>query len=246
MTLSDVRAVLFQAARMGSVEWIYFEGGEPFLYYPVMLMGMLEAKRAGFKVGLVTNGYWATTPADAIEWLTPMVTMGIDDLSISDDSLHSGEGEVTAKNAIEAGRALGLPVKVISLCDVAEGSPALGGRAVTGGAVMFRGRAAEKMTKGKATRPWASFDRCVDEDFVRQSRVHLDPFGYVHVCQGIVIGNFKVASLSEILGRFDPREDPITGPLVRGGTAGLAREFGIDPPKGTSMNATCASRCARS
>ena len=60
MTLDVIREALDQAADLGSVKWIYFEGGEPFLYYPVLLEGVRRAAGRGFKVGIVSNGYWAT------------------------------------------------------------------------------------------------------------------------------------------------------------------------------------------
>ena len=34
MTLDDIRLFLGQAYDLGTVGWIYFEGGEPFLYMP--------------------------------------------------------------------------------------------------------------------------------------------------------------------------------------------------------------------
>ena len=44
--------VLAEAERIGTVEWIYFEGGEPFLYYPLMVEGLRLSKAAGFTTGL--------------------------------------------------------------------------------------------------------------------------------------------------------------------------------------------------
>ena len=40
MTLENIRRILHQAHEMDSVEWIYFEGGEPFLYYAVLVKGV--------------------------------------------------------------------------------------------------------------------------------------------------------------------------------------------------------------
>ena len=40
MTLPQVRHVLDAPRKIGSVEWIYFEGGEPFLFYPSLLEGL--------------------------------------------------------------------------------------------------------------------------------------------------------------------------------------------------------------
>ena len=42
LTLEQVRDILRQA-REANVEWIYFEGGEPFLYYPLLRRGVRRA-----------------------------------------------------------------------------------------------------------------------------------------------------------------------------------------------------------
>jgi len=36
-TLPQIRHVVNEATAIGTVDWIYFEGGEPFLFYPSML-----------------------------------------------------------------------------------------------------------------------------------------------------------------------------------------------------------------
>ena len=56
MTLRTVRHILQQAKDLGTVKWFYFEGGEPFLYYAVLVKGVQEAASLGFQVGIVSNG----------------------------------------------------------------------------------------------------------------------------------------------------------------------------------------------
>ena len=71
LTLAQVEEILDEAREAG-VEWIYFEGGEPFLYYPILLPGVYMAAAQGFKVGIVSNAFWAVSVAVASEWLRPM------------------------------------------------------------------------------------------------------------------------------------------------------------------------------
>ncbi len=73
MTLQQIGRILDEGENHGSVKSIYFEGGEPFLYYPVMVRGIRMAAKRGFSVGVVTNGYWATGREDAVErrWNSP-------------------------------------------------------------------------------------------------------------------------------------------------------------------------------
>ncbi|MBI9078086.1 MAG: hypothetical protein JEZ02_22000 [Desulfatibacillum sp.] len=63
---------------------------------------------------------------------------------------------------------------------------------------------------------------------VAPKRVHVDSFGFVHLCQGVCIGNMFEKPLSQIMAEFDAREHPICGPLVRGGPFELARVHGLD------------------
>ena len=66
--MQQIRAVLDEARRTRSVNFVYFEGGEPFLYYPLMLEGIRMAGERGFQAGIVTNCYWATSEEDAELW----------------------------------------------------------------------------------------------------------------------------------------------------------------------------------
>ena len=98
-----------------------------------------------------------------------------------------------------------------------------------GGGAKFRGRAADTLTEGLPTRPWREFQECPYEDLVNPSRVHVDPFGNIHICQGISIGNYWEEPLSKIMAEYDPDQHPICGPLRRKGPAGLIEELGLPP-----------------
>ena len=77
-------------------------------------------------------------------------------------------------------------------------------------------------------------------------RIHLDPFGNLHICQGLVIGNLFTRSLREICETYDPDAHPIVGPLLAGGPAELVRRYHLRMKTPTRMPATCAtSRAGR-
>jgi hypothetical protein len=235
MRIADVREILSEAQKAGNIEWVFFEGGEPFLYYQTMLWGLRAAKEFGFKRGIVTNAYWATSVEDAKEWLGPVCEVGVSALSISDDAYHFGEREENlARYAGEAAVELGLPASTISIEDPKKYLREIEwkGKPVVEGKVMFKGRAVEKLAAGLPTKPWTELDRCRDEDFSNQSRVHVDPFGYVHVCQGITIGNVKQTSLAKLLVDFKPEKHPICGPILKGGPTGLVKEYGVEHEEG--------------
>ncbi len=230
MKISDIREILNEAQRIESIEWIYFEGGEPVLYYPILLWGLREAKRLGYKIGFISNAYWATSVEDAKEWLSPISEIGVSDAVISDDIFHYGEeDEDLAKYAYQAAKNLGLPVSNIRIEDPKLYLMAKNwkGEPVIDGAVLFKGRATEKLVQGLSRKPWEEFSRCSDEDFSNQKRVHIDPFGYIHVCQGITIGNMKKIPLHQLLEDFDPYRHPICGPILKGGPAELVRKYNV-------------------
>ena len=229
-TAHQIRSALDEARTIGTIEWIYFEGGEPTLFYPLLQEGIRLARDAGFKVGIVTNAYFATTEEDAALWLKPLKELGIADLSISDDAFHSDEKESPAKRALTAAHKLGLPVG--SICieppSVAADTARAKGEPIVGGGVMFRGRAVEKLAAGLPTRNWESFTECPHEELQDPGRVHLDPYGNVQLCQGLCIGNAWQTPLSTLVKNYDVAAHPIAGPLMtRGGPARLVKEYDL-------------------
>lgn len=227
MALDAVR----QARDLGTVTEIFVEGGEPFLLYPVMLEIIRHASALGLDSGVVTNGYYATTVRDAEIALKPLKAAGLTSLSVSDDAFHSdpADGATPASRVVEAARRLDIAVNTICIqspqtcLEVREkGTP------IEGGTVRFRGRAVEKLLSTDLPRkPWESFSECPDEDFEQIGRLHLDPFGYLYPCQGLVVGNLKHASLSQIVRRYNPSSRPVIGPILHGGPAELVRMYSL-------------------
>ena len=60
-TLGQIRQVFDEIVKIETIKRVYFEGGEAFLYYPLMVEGIRIARDKGREAGIVTNGYWATT-----------------------------------------------------------------------------------------------------------------------------------------------------------------------------------------
>ncbi len=229
LTIEQIEDILHQA-REASVEWIYFEGGEPFLYYMVMLRGVEMASEMGFRVGVVTNGYWAHTPEDTLEWLFPLKQL--DDLTVSSDLYHYTEMmSVHARNIIDAANQLHIPIGMISVAQpegreavcsygqIPEGEPAQ---------VMYRGRAISQLVQKAKRVDFSQFTSCPHEDLREPGRVHLDPFGNLHVCQGIVIGNLFEKPLKQICEEYDADSHPICKPLLDGGPVALAAQYQLE------------------
>ena len=229
LTLNQLEDIYRQAKDVGTVKFVYFEGGEPFLYYPILVKAVQLGKKHGFKLGIVSNGYWATTKEDALEWLQPFVGM-LEDLSVSSDLFHYDQlMSQQARNACRAAEELGIPIGTISIAtpETEEVDPAVGQLPLDESGVMFRGRAAEKLVEKATHKPWTEFVECPYEDLREPGRIHLGPLGNLHICQGISIGNLFEQPLKEICAAYDPDQHPVTGPLLSGGPAELVRRYNL-------------------
>ena len=226
LTFEQVENILLQAKEAG-VTSIYFEGGEPFLYYAILVKAVCKAADMGFEVGIVSNAYWANSVTDAEEWLRPFAGR-LTDLTVSSDQFHCGEclGE-RPQNALVAAKWLHIPTGMISIDQPELDAHQTHGQIEDRGAVMFRGRAAKKLTEKATSHPWEEFDSCPHEDLREPGRVHLDPLGNIHICQGVSIGNVFETPLKEICENYTADAHPICGLLLAGGPAALVTEFNL-------------------
>lgn len=225
LTLEQIENILQQAKEAG-VTSIYFEGGEPFLYYAILKRAVYQAAELGFSVGIVSNVYWATSVADAEEWLRPLVGR-VSDLTVSSDLYHCEKclGE-KPQNAIVAAKWLGIATGAITVAQPNEPAFESHGQLVeAASAVMYRGRAAERLAVHATSHPWEEFDACPHEDLREPGRLHLDPLGNLHICQGLIIGNIFEKPLKQICADYEADSHPICGLLISGGPAALITEY---------------------
>jgi MoaA/NifB/PqqE/SkfB family radical SAM enzyme len=243
LTLEQTEQILAQAKEAG-VTSIYFEGGEPFLYYAILVQAVRRAAGMGFSVGIVTNAYWANSVADAEEWLRPFVGR-LADFTVSSDLFHCSEpmGE-RPQNALAAAKWLNIPTGMISIAQPDAKARQTHGQIedkrsspADEGAVMYRGRAVEMLLDKATAHPWEGFDSCPHEDLREPGRIHLDPLGNLHICQGVVIGNVFEKPLKQICDEYNAETHPICGPLLEGGPAALVTEYNL--PHSSSYADSC-------
>lgn len=234
-SLADIEQALDQAVDARTIERVFFEGGEPFLFYPILTAGVRLAAQRGLKPGIVTNGYWATSSTDAEAWLRPMAG-DLEDVFVSSDLLHSDEPVSSqAHNALAAAERLAIRANLL-VCEtpnMPRETPDPGrGQPIEGGAIVYRGRAIPSFAATAPKLDWEGFTECPYEELVEPQRLHVDYLGHLHVCQGLLIGNLFVQPLSEIMAGYAPDRHPILGPLIRGGPAELVRAHGLVPADG--------------
>ncbi|MDI6805697.1 MAG: radical SAM protein [Candidatus Bathyarchaeia archaeon] len=230
-TLEQIRNILREAKKLGTVDYIAIEGGEPFLYYPIMVKAVEDASNLGFRVEILSNCYWATCQEDAVEWLIPIAKAKNVELTLSSDPYHGDTWETKeVRNAVKAANALNIKAEILAVKYPQAEVPCpsqIEGAKVGLGELMYKGRAYSKLTEKAEKKSWQEFTQCPYEDFTKQERVHIDPLGFVHVCQGISIGNAWQKPFSKIIEEFNPYENVILEPLVRGGPVALVEKFGL-------------------
>jgi hypothetical protein len=230
--IGQVERTLDEAVKTGTVEWIFYEGGEPFLYFPLLVESIRQARKRGFKTGVVTNGYGAISEKDAELWLRPLADAGLSYLSVSNDPFHYGDETVNpAVHASVVAARLGIETAAICIqspkVDPSSASGGEKGQPIIGEGARLRGRAAEKLTGELPLRPWEELMECPYENLASPSRVHVDPFGHVHICQGISMGNMWKRPLAGMVAGYRSEAHPVCGPLLQGGPAELARALGV-------------------
>lgn len=213
MTAEQVTEFI-EAAVAAGVEKIAFEGGEPFLYYPILAHGVRLAQERGLGATAVTNGFWAVSERDARRWLAPLAELGPLGLAISTDDYHGGSEEARrADVAAHAARQMGI-------------EPMIFRTSIEN--VMFRGRAAQQLTDSATRSAPAEFTTCPHESLLEPDRIHMDAEGFLHLCQGLCPGRSADGDLQDLLDRKNLERHPIVGPLASGGPAALLDAFDLN------------------
>lgn len=233
----QVNAILKEAVIIGSIQWIYFEGGEPFLTYPLLLKGIHTAKQMGFNVGVVTNGSYARNNEYAIKHLRPLIEMGLSRLYVSNDRYHYKDpASSPAKRTIQVARQLNLETIEIQVGSpketLAETEPFFS-KADTGECItrnlMLLGRAATHLVTDFSDDYLSAKMDCPYPDLADPKNISIDPYGNLHICQGIAIGNVWIKPLSDLLKDTKPADHPILGPIILGGPGELGRVYQTQP-----------------
>lgn len=158
--------------------------------------------------------------------------MNLADLSVSDDEFHRlDKNDRRADFAGQAAQQLGIPTGTICIEPPSvsrQADEGQRGKPVVGGSVLFKGRAAEKLTAGLPVRPAEELTTCPHEDLLSPERVHVDAYGNVHLCQGLSMGNIWEKPLPDLVRGYDAQKHPIAGPLIRGGPIRLVTEYGLE------------------
>ncbi len=213
MTAETIDYFLEQVNSIETITGVCAEGGESFTQYDVLVHFLRAATRRGLTASALTNASWVESRQQAEARIAELMAAGLTSLGISTDQWHRRFIPVECVDTL-----LSVCAKAGLTASRMETSP---------DGVMFRGRAAERLAGSRPMRPAAELTKCPHEKMDAPSRVHLDCYGNLHLCQGLVLGN---GSIAEAIASYDPATHPIVRALLEGGPyalAQLAETFGF-------------------
>ena len=256
MPVEDLRGYLRELRKLGLTgPSLHFAGGEPF-YDPRHLMACFEvAKEEGMlPLGkLETNALWCKNDAVTRARLTEIARFGLLELMVSSDAFHQEfipierveravriGSEVLGEKRVRVNSwdFLRDPIDVAKLTD--EGKSEVFREVLAQRPWRIVGRAASTLAHLVDKHPMEGFaEHSCARKILKRGSIHIDPYGNVFptTCAGIILGNARRETLSEIHARFEPREHPVVetlvdrGPLplleaaIRGGFAGAEQGF---------------------
>lgn len=86
----------------GLNKMIHFAGGEPFLYRKAMLILAEHAASYGFRLSIVTNGFWGKHPETIRAYISRLSNLGLCRVELSADRFHQEHIPITSiKSAIK-------------------------------------------------------------------------------------------------------------------------------------------------
>ena len=218
MTAEQVDGFLEQIRSVETITGVCGEGGESFTRYPVLLHFLRRATALGLRGSALTNAFWATSRREAEARIAELMAAGLTNLGVSTDQWHQRCVPVERVDML-------LEVCAAAGLEAARMETKLEG-------VMFRGRAAERLAPQMPMRPAEELTTCPHEQLGAPSRIHLDCYGRLHLCQGLNVGGGRPA---EAVGGYDPARHPIVKVLLQGGPLALGRfaaGFGFEIAEG--------------
>jgi hypothetical protein len=211
MPLEKIREVLRRAGDLGTVESIYFEGGEPFLYYSSLVEAVRETAAMGFRAGIVSNGFWATSDADAVALLRPFAGL-LHDLSIGSDLYHWSEPlSGQAEHARRAAETLDILFGYMSVpqSEATNAVPAMGKLPTGESRVMYPGAGREGIGPARRRASVGQFHPLHKRELGRTRPRTRRPVRTRPHLLGNLAGDLFETRLAAICRDFDPTGHPI-------------------------------------
>jgi len=210
IAVEQINTFLGELAQVPQVTSLCGEGGEPFLFLRELSHLVREGTGLGYQVSALTNAFWAVSDDAARQILAPLREAGLASLGISTDCWHvRSVPPERVERALRICEELG--IKSSKMVTEMDG-------------VMFRGRAAARLSSCAAEMtPWQELIECGKETLAEPGRVHLDRYGGLHLCQGLLMGD-AAKGIAAVIQGYDAHDHPVVRLLTEGGPKRLAEE----------------------
>lgn len=246
MKLEDVEGYLEKLTDTHPLQSFAVHGGEPFLYFELLIQIMEKAKKLEVpRSWIITNAYWAKTKTIAQKKLSELKEAGLTCITFSVDGFHQEYIPLEkVKNGIEAAINVGFKRVCIdsyflggansdnfyntSTKKAIESLGTLDNVEINRYQPRFVGRAAELLANYVIPKAEIPIGKCqlpfwIGGDLKNPEVIEIDSEGNVTLCPGICIGNTKHQSLIQILQDYDCLAHPILSIIAEEGPIGLLK-----------------------
>ena len=244
MTAQAVKGYL-KELRDHPVESLWIYGGEPFLYIGVLTEVVKIAKSWRIpRIGVLTNGYWATKPNADLLKLSQLKKAGLNAIIISTDGFHCEKvSPQLAMSAAQVALKVGLEKVTFSVAFVPPRKVSnpfndrseeiwsqlgeISGVALDENPVTIIGRAGEELLEYCQLQQMRSPKRCqppsyIGGSFDQPEGLEIDPHGWVMICPGLSLGNAQAKSLATMVAQYGSSKNFLWQVFFQEGPAGLA------------------------
>lgn len=261
MTAQDVKRYLAEL-RGHPLESLWIYGGEPFLYLDVLAEVIKISKKGIPRIGVLTNGYWATSPSTGLRKLSQLKQVGLNAIMISTDGLHAeAVSPDLALNAVRAALKVGFNKVIASVAFIPprrisnpindrseeiwaklKGKPDL---LLEENPVTFIGRAADELSDYYQPRKVKAAQKCkppnyIDGSFDEPLGLEIDPHGWAMICPGFSLGNARRQPLTKLIEQYGNSGSTLWRIFLSEGPAGLLK---LAQEKGYDQRALYVSDC---
>ena len=243
MEVNDAHNYLAEATAASNIESFMVFGGEPMLYPKRAIATFKEAHKLGIpKIEMITNGVWGRNRGTAEKLAAKLKMAGLNKVNISVDAFHVRHIPLEyPQNAALALLKVGIEnvkwnVAVIESINAENEYDKKTNQILKKlepigiDANIFKiepvGRAVENLRR--YFQPTSLYGPCEGEPLTgtmltNPESICIEPSGTVNVCWSLSIANARQKPLSQIISKYDWRQNPIIKTLVEEGPTGLLK-----------------------
>lgn len=241
LDLAQAEKIISEICRNYSIDSVMTFGGEPMLY-PELVCGIHKtAKNCDIPIRqIITNGFWSNSKSRIDEIVSMLAVSGVNEVLVSIDCFHEKYFDYSiVKYTAEAlhkkidGNVRLHPVWVRDKDDsnkynertkeLLSGFMDLGISVTEGNELFPSGRALVNLSEYLPKPRMDICGTCKDQPYTDMPNeiksVCIEPNGDVVACN--VIGNINTASITDILKKYDYRNDQVLNAMVENGSDGL-------------------------